>query len=270
MSQIIYIGKKIIQALSWKETGPDGVQVFNYNFAPELSVTANIEDFVYRNPSLLHDEDVTTILVGHQEGYLIPETINGKPLESIKKQLPFYDNKPDVIIETHCSLGLRYLFPVSDTTRRFFERSFHPLNIKYYFEPIIWSWHNILKNNETEGLKIFVDSDGSRTYIAIFNQNNLLIYHDRIDNQDDMSLHSYFLVKTLRNYHQIRMSLFTGRGLDNSNTVEMLLQFPDVQRHDIAINIKSSLAMYLYDMPGLLLPLREEAVRQIENRALKG
>ena len=199
-NQFIYISPKRFQAIVSVDSDIDRLEIYDLNSSS--STKEDLEEFVYRNPSLLNPGVHTTIITDIYPSVLLPYSLDSDIEQMLLKEAWDNDSESERIMKwitgetvfSNCRIATR----LDEDLYHFIERTFHPVVIIDTLQIFLNKWKGECQKYKTGELSIHLDFDSEHFYIGVIKDNDSLISAPVYNFKPDYSYSLFFWMKLLR------------------------------------------------------------------------
>lgn len=201
-NQFIYISPKRFQAIVSVDSDIDKLEIYDLNTSS--STKEDLEEFVYRNPSLLNPGVHTTIITDIYPSVLLPYTLDSDIEQMLLKEAWDNDSESERIMKwitgetvfSNCRIATR----LDEELYHFIKRTFHPVVIIDTLQIFLNKWKGECQKYKTGELSIHLDFDSEHFYIGVIKDNDSLISAPVYNFKPDYSYSLFFLDETIKAY----------------------------------------------------------------------
>lgn len=259
--QIINISELGFNAMTWQNDDIETIVQHSFaEMAEGLTLSANFEEFVYRNPELLASGTDTTVLLD------LPLTVELDKASASSYEILLNEawGIDTANYEWHISnledMPVGFATLIERQLARFIDRSFHPLTMVPVLYPFMLKWKNQALNAiaDAAALDVHVDCFNGAYYCGFFRNDRMLMapVYRNVENPVDLLYFIKETLKQLRTDGEEPIRLFIDKYNGNLEWLTENLRSVCTVINTV-FSSKSSFKTFIYDSKTVVLPIKE-------------
>ena len=258
MKQFIYINDNSISKLSFENNDIDTIDYSETMVDEGLSLTSNLEEFVYQHPEMLKTDVETVIVVNASSTFIVPGKVEADELEKLFSSLTGEETEVAATQWVVDELfDLTFAMRLDSSLVGFITRSFHPVEIRASVEVLLQNWQPLISASRKNSAQLIVVEDEQKFGFAMFDNAKLISSALINKSADDDRISEYLLFELLKRVtgENDNIDLYIDDSIISGSTVvniiknlEAILQSKILNKNKITRKFRSSFANYVYEM----------------------